>query len=333
MTTSPGHVEARSPRSATRAPIGRRRRSCREHSPPPACREAPDDDRLPIFPPPRRRAPGSRRPAGSPAVSIRAAAWSTPGSGDRSVTVRGLSERIVKADLAVLPLEVRRRRRRPAGGPGRYRRPTPPRCAASSPARVTPLRDRPRPARSHRPVRSRVPAAERRRPLPRRPDADRAHHRRRPGAGHHPPALDQLIRQGVVLQDYTGPSDVLHPSLNEVRPRDDRRGHQALPRSWCSSPATPARSWAASRGDPGLVPDPGPRRCGYDPVAQVFKKLRVVTTVSYRSALTMQMRFLCDEMLLRLARPPRAAGYSTQLAQGQRRPNRWRWPAPRTGCW
>ncbi|CAN7464775.1 DUF5615 family PIN-like protein [Phenylobacterium sp. LjRoot219] len=32
----------------------------------------------------------------------------------------------------------------------------------------------------------------------------------------------------------------------------------------------------------------------------------------------MQMRFLCDEMLLRLARLLRAAGYDTQLAQGQR---------------
>lgn len=32
----------------------------------------------------------------------------------------------------------------------------------------------------------------------------------------------------------------------------------------------------------------------------------------------MEMRFLCDEMLLRLARLLRAAGYDTRLAQGQR---------------
>jgi hypothetical protein len=93
--------------------------------------------------------------------------------------------------------------------------------------------------------------------------------------------LDKLIRQGVVLQDYTGPS-YLFTGLNAVRP--------AMIAEATASARTGAQQFARDSGTQlggirsagqGSFEILGRDEVGYDPASQVFKKIRVVTTVSY----------------------------------------------------
>ena len=93
--------------------------------------------------------------------------------------------------------------------------------------------------------------------------------------------LDRLIRQGVVLQDYTGPS-YLFTGLNAVRPAmiaeataSARTGAQQFARD---SGAQLGGIRSAGQGSFEIL---GRDEVGYDPASQVFKKIRVVTTVSY----------------------------------------------------
>ena len=95
--------------------------------------------------------------------------------------------------------------------------------------------------------------------------------------------LDQLIREGVVLQDYTGPSYIF-TKLNEVLAGDHRRGHRQRPhRRANSSPTTPMTELGGIRSaTQGSFEILGRDAIGFDAASQVFKKLRVVTTVSYQ---------------------------------------------------
>ena len=93
--------------------------------------------------------------------------------------------------------------------------------------------------------------------------------------------LDRLIRQGVVLQDYTGPS-YLFTGLNAVLP--------AMIAEATASARTGTQQFARDSGGQlggirsvgqGSFEILGRDEVGYDPSSQVFKKIRVVTTVSY----------------------------------------------------
>lgn len=201
--------------------------------------------------------------------------------GDRSVTVRGLSERIVKADLAVLPLKFA------AAGDDLQA------VQADIDADTAAVR-RFLAAQGYQPgeidlgrlevtdqfareyqqqnVAARYRVAQT--VIVRTTNVDRVQATTR--------QLDQLIRQGVVLQDYTGPSYIF-TKLNEVRP--------AMIAQATASARTGAQQFARDAGTElggirsatqGSFEILGRDEIGYDANSQVFKKLRVVTTVSYR---------------------------------------------------
>lgn len=201
--------------------------------------------------------------------------------GDRSVTVRGLSERIVKADLAVLPLKfaaagndlqavqadidadtaaVRRFLAAQGYQPGEID--------------LGRLEVTDQYAREYQQqnVQARYRVAQT--VIVRTTNVDRVQATTR--------QLDQLIREGVVLQDYTGPSYIF-TKLNDVRP--------AMIAQATASARTGAQQFARDSGTQlggirsatqGSFEILGRDEVGYDANSQVFKKLRVVTTVSYR---------------------------------------------------
>lgn len=201
-------------------------------------------------------------------------------TGDRSVTVRGLSERIVKADLAVLPLKfaaagddlqaVQADVDRSTGAVRAF-------LAAQGykPAEIDlgrlEVTDQFAREYQQQNVAARYRVAQT--VIVRTTNVDRVQATTR--------QLDRLIRQGVVLQDYAGPS-YLFTKLNEVRPAmiaeataSARTGAQQFARD---SGASLGGIRSASQGSFEIL---GRDEVGYDPSSQVFKKVRVVTTVSY----------------------------------------------------
>ena len=96
--------------------------------------------------------------------------------------------------------------------------------------------------------------------------------------------LGELVRQGVVLQDFQGPSYIF-TKLNDVRPAmiaqataSARTGAQQFARD---SGAVLAGIQDATQGSFEILPrdDAGE---GASQAQSVWKKLRVVTTVKYR---------------------------------------------------
>ena len=174
--------------------------------------------------------------------------------GDRSVTVRGLAERDVRADLAVLPLrftasgdvlsEVQGRIdgdlvivRRFLTAQG-----YPEDAVSLGRLEVADTRSREYASQSGGPrfILAQTVGV-------RSTDVDRVQATSR--------ALNELVRQGVVLQDYAGPTYIF-TRLNAVR-----RGHglgpdrgRAIRQGFRRAPG------ADPPGQPGLVPDSGPRR-------------------------------------------------------------------------
>jgi Uncharacterized protein conserved in bacteria len=201
-------------------------------------------------------------------------------SGNRAVTVRGLSERIVKADLAVLPLKFA------AAGDDlqavqadidadtqAVRRFLAAQGYKDDEIDLGRLEVTDQYAREYQQqnVAARYRVAQT--VIVRTTDVDRVQATTR--------QLDQLIRQGVVLQDYNGPS-YLFTGLNSVRPAmiaeataSARTGAQQFARD---SGAKLGGIRSATQGSFEIL---GRDDVGYDPSSQVFKKLRVVTTVSY----------------------------------------------------
>lgn len=93
--------------------------------------------------------------------------------------------------------------------------------------------------------------------------------------------LSELVRQGVVLQDFQGPSYVF-TKLNDIRPAmiaeataSARTGAQQFARDSGSS-LGPIRS--ANQGSFEILG----RDQGTEETSQVFKRIRVVTTVNYQ---------------------------------------------------
>lgn len=202
-------------------------------------------------------------------------------AGDRTVTVRGLSERIVKSDLAVLPLkfaaagdDLQAVQADVDADTGAVRRFLAAQGYAADEIDLGRLEVTDQYAREYQQqnVAARYRVAQT--VIVRTTNVDRVQATTR--------QLDQLLRQGVVLQDYNGPS-YLFTKLNDVRPAmiaeataSARTGAQQFARD---SGAQLGGIRAATQGSFEIL---GRDEIGYDPSSQVFKKLRVVTTVSYR---------------------------------------------------
>jgi hypothetical protein len=201
--------------------------------------------------------------------------------GDRSVSVRGLSERIVKADLAVLPLkfaaagdDLQAVQADVDADTATVRRFLAAQGYAAAEIDLGRLEVTDQFAREYQQqnVAARYRVAQT--VIVRTGNVDRVQATTR--------QLDQLIRQGVVLQDYTGPS-YLFTKLNDVRPQmiaeataSARTGAQQFARD---SGAQLGGIRAATQGSFEIL---GRDEVGYEPASQVFKKVRVVTTISYR---------------------------------------------------
>jgi hypothetical protein len=208
-------------------------------------------------------------------------------TGDRSVTVRGLSEKEVKADVALFPLRFSRsgdnlgevqgqvegdlatvRKFLAAQGfaasevdLGRLE------VSDQSNVEVSPS--------GRRPPRYRVSQSV----IVRTHDVDRVQATTR--------KLDQLVREGIVLQDYGGPA-YLFTRLNSVRPAMIAEA-TASARSGAAQFARDSHSnlGPISQAVQGSFEIVGRDELGYgreggEESAQVFKKVRVVTTVTYR---------------------------------------------------
>ena len=203
--------------------------------------------------------------------------------GDRAVSVRGLSERVVKADLAVLPL------RFAAGGDVLAD------VQADVDADLTVVRgfleqqgfkpseidlgqlqvvDQYAREYQQQGVAARYLVAQT--VIARTPDVDRVQRTTR--------RLNDLVRQGVVLQDYRGPS-YLFTKLNDVRPQmiaeataAARNGAQQFARD---SGAELGGIRSATQGSFEILPRDEIGDDRGEP-GQVYKRVRVVTTVSYR---------------------------------------------------
>lgn len=201
--------------------------------------------------------------------------------GDRSVTVRGLSERIVKSDLAVLPLkfaaagdDLQAVQADVDGDAATVRRFLAAQGYPAAEVDLGRLEVTDQYAREYQQqnVAARYRVAQT--VIVRTANVDRVQATTR--------QLDQLIRQGVVLQDYTGPS-YLFTRLNDVRPKmiaeataSARTGAQQFARD---SGAQLGGIRSASQGSFEIL---GRDEIGYEASSQVFKKIRVVTSVSYR---------------------------------------------------
>lgn len=201
--------------------------------------------------------------------------------GDRSVAVRGLAERIVKSDLAVLPL------RFAAAGDeltavqadvdadlAAVRRFLAAQGYTNAEVDLGRLEVTDQYAREYQPqdIRARYRVAQT--VIVRTANVDRVQATTR--------SLDQLLRQGVVLQDFNGPS-YLFTKLNDVRPAmiaeataSARTGAEQFARD-SGAKLGPIRS--ATQGSFEIL---GRDEVGYESNSQVFKKVRVVTTVHYQ---------------------------------------------------
>jgi len=221
------------------------------------------------------------------AVGIAAAGWLIGAGvenarvGDRSVSVRGLSERIVKSDLAVLPLkfaaagdDLQAVQADVDADTAAVRRFLAARGYAAEAVDLGRLEVTDQYAREYQQqnVAARYRVAQT--VIVRTTNVDRVQATTR--------QLDQLIRQGVVLQDYTGPTYVF-TKLNDVRP--------AMIAEATASAKTGAAQFARDAGaslsgirsaTQGSFEITGRDDVGYDASSQVFKKVRVVTTVNYR---------------------------------------------------
>lgn len=200
--------------------------------------------------------------------------------GARNVTVRGVSEREVKADLAVLALKFA------AAGDdlalvqadvdadlAATRRFLAQRGFAASEIDLGRFEVTDQYAREYQSseIRARYRVAQT--VIVRTPNVDRVQSTSR--------ALDGLVRQGVVLQDYNGPSYIF-TKLNSVRgpmiaeaTASARNGAQQFARDSGSNLG------GISQATQGSFEILGRDEVG-DESSQVFKKVRVVTTVTYR---------------------------------------------------
>ena len=200
--------------------------------------------------------------------------------GDRSVTVRGLSEKDVKADLAVLPIrftasgdvlsEVQARIDADLATTRAFL------TAQGYPAEAIDLG-----RLEVADTRSREYVSQTGGPrfilaqtlIVRTQDVDRVQVTTR--------QLNELVRQGVVLQDYQGPS-YLFTKLNEVRP--------AMIAEATASARSGAEQFAKDSGTAlGPIKSAGqgsfeilPRDGAGDEGTTLNKKVRVVTTITYR---------------------------------------------------
>lgn len=200
--------------------------------------------------------------------------------GDRTVSVRGLSERVVKSDLAVLPLkfaaagdDLQAVQADIDGDAAAVRRFLVAQGYKPAEVDLGRLEVTDQFAREYQQqnVAARYRVAQTL--IVRTTNVDRVQATTR--------QLDQLIRQGVVLQDYTGPS-YLFTRLNDVRPAmiaeataSARTGAQQFARD---SGAQLGGIRSATQGSFEIL---GRDDIGYEASSQMFKKVRVVTTVSY----------------------------------------------------
>ena len=200
--------------------------------------------------------------------------------GDRSVTVRGLAERQVKADLGVLALKFAAAgddlsvvQADVAGDLASVRRYLNQQGYAASEIDLGRFEVTDQYAREYQAgeVRARYRVAQT--VIVRTPDVDRVQATTR--------SLDALVRQGVVLQDYNGPSYIF-TKLNTVRPQMIAEA-TASARSGAVQFAKDAQSAlggiaSATQGSFEIL---GRDDFG-DEASQVFKRVRVVTTITYR---------------------------------------------------
>ena len=200
-------------------------------------------------------------------------------TGDRQVTVRGLSERVVQADLAVLALRVAsgsnslpEAQAKVDGDVGIVRRFLAEEGYPASQVDVGTLRVVDQYAREYQPehVNARYQVSQTVRV--RTPDVARV----QATASH----LNTLVRQGVVLQDYNGPSYVF-TKLNDVRPAMIGEA-TASARSGAAQFARDSHSrlGGIASATQGSFEING-RDQGEEEGSQVFKRIRVVTTISY----------------------------------------------------
>ncbi|MFC3070059.1 SIMPL domain-containing protein [Phenylobacterium soli] len=200
---------------------------------------------------------------------------------DRTVTVRGLSERIVKADMAVLPIPFA------AAGDSldavqskidadvaTVRRFLTAQGFKPDEIDLGKLEVSDRFAQEYQPNQPQARYRVAQTVIVRSTNVDLVQAATR--------RLDALVRGGVVLQNYQGPS-YLFTRLNDVRP--------AMIAEATASARSGAQQFAHDSGSAlGLIREAtqgsfeilGRDEIGYDANAQVFKKVRVVTTVRYQ---------------------------------------------------
>lgn len=201
-------------------------------------------------------------------------------AGDRSVTVRGLAEKDVEADLAVLPIrftasgdvlsEVQTRIDSDLATVRQFLKAQayPDASVDLGRLEVTDTRSREYASQTGGP---RFILAQT--VIVRINDVDRVQTTTR--------SLNDLVRQGVVLQDFQGPSYIF-TKLNDVRP--------AMIAEATAAARTGAEQFAKDSGAPlGPIKSAGqgsfeilPRDGSGDESSALNKKIRVVTTISYR---------------------------------------------------
>ncbi|GAA0209988.1 hypothetical protein QOZ96_003215 [Brevundimonas nasdae] len=201
-------------------------------------------------------------------------------AGDRSVTVRGLAEKDVEADLAVLPIrftasgdvlsEVQARIDSDLATVRQFLKEQayPDASVDLGRLEVTDTRSREYASQTGGP---RFILAQT--VIVRTNDVDRVQTTTR--------SLNDLVRQGVVLQDFQGPSYIF-TKLNDVRP--------AMIAEATAAARTGAEQFAKDSGAPlGPIKSAGqgsfeilPRDGSGDESSALNKKIRVVTTISYR---------------------------------------------------
>lgn len=202
-------------------------------------------------------------------------------SGDRTVTVRGLSERVVKADLAVLPIpfaaagdSLETVQAKIDGDISTVRRFLTDQGFKPDEIDLGKLEVADRFAQEYQNNQNQPRYRVSQTVIVRSPNVDLVQAATR--------RLDVLVRGGVVLQNYQGPS-YLFTRLNDVRPTmiaeataSARTGAQQFARDSGSS-LGPIRD--ANQGSFEIL---GRDEIGYEANSQVFKKVRVVTTVRYQ---------------------------------------------------
>ncbi len=207
-------------------------------------------------------------------------------TGDRSVTVRGLAEREAKADLALLPLRFARAgdslgevQAAVEGDLATVRKFLAAEGFAPSEVDLGRLEVVDQYAREYQSNRVGARYQVAQSVIVRTGNVDRVQATTR--------RLNELVRQGVVLQDYRGPA-YLFTRLNDVRPgmiaeatASARTGAEQFARDSRSSLGGISNATQGSFEILGRD-ELGYGREGGDESSQVFKKVRVVTTVTYR---------------------------------------------------